>query len=227
MEIDIARSFGYDFSQRALLPGRQYRVENGTIEQGRKECPIGKIIKWANQSTVPTDEKRVFASGPLLPRELSISEVEEASQKILHILNTRFLPYWSASPVASLRSAILSSPDSVYRIECKINWSPSLVFEYSFAQTGFIQVISSPDMRIDEDYWLLDVLDFLGWRQELYSNFWHTLTRKRIYRLWTCLWANFMNHDLVIAKYRFHFDRASRGESVREWVDGILENLVK
>jgi hypothetical protein len=45
MEIDIARSFGYDFSQRALLPGRQYRVENGTIEQGRKECPIGKIIK--------------------------------------------------------------------------------------------------------------------------------------------------------------------------------------
>lgn len=225
MEIDIARSFGYDFSQRALLPGRQYRVENGTIEQGRKECPIGKIIRWVNQSTVPNDEKRVFASGPLLPRELSTSEIEEASQRILHILNTRFLPYWSASPVASLRSALLSSPDGIYRIECKMEWSSSLIFEYSFAQTGFVQVTSSPDMRIDEEYWFLDILDFLEWRQELYSNFWHTLTRKRIYRFWTCLGANFMNHDLVIAKYRFHFDRASRGENVREWVDGILENL--
>jgi hypothetical protein len=36
-----------------------------------------------------------------------------------------------------------------------------------------------------------------------------------------------MNHDLVLAKYHFHFDRASRGEGVREWVNGILENLVK
>ena len=33
MESDIARGFGYDFTQRALTAGRQYRVENGTIEQ--------------------------------------------------------------------------------------------------------------------------------------------------------------------------------------------------
>jgi hypothetical protein len=44
MESDIARSFGYEFSQKALLPGRQYKVENGTIEAGRKECAIGELI---------------------------------------------------------------------------------------------------------------------------------------------------------------------------------------
>jgi hypothetical protein len=43
METDIARGFGYDFTQRALIPGRQYKVENGTIEHGRKECPIGEL----------------------------------------------------------------------------------------------------------------------------------------------------------------------------------------
>jgi hypothetical protein len=43
MESDIARECGYEFPQRALLPGRQYRAEFGTIEPGRKECPIGTL----------------------------------------------------------------------------------------------------------------------------------------------------------------------------------------
>ncbi len=43
MESDIARGFGYEFAQKALIPGRQYRVENETIEPGRKECSIGEI----------------------------------------------------------------------------------------------------------------------------------------------------------------------------------------
>ncbi len=41
MESDIARECGYEFPQRALLPGRQYKAEFGTLEPGRKECPIG------------------------------------------------------------------------------------------------------------------------------------------------------------------------------------------
>ena len=45
METDIARGFGYDFPQKALLPGRQYKVENASIETGRKECPIGDIVQ--------------------------------------------------------------------------------------------------------------------------------------------------------------------------------------
>lgn len=45
MEYDIARECGYQFPQKALLPGRQYRVESGSIETGRKDCPIGEFIK--------------------------------------------------------------------------------------------------------------------------------------------------------------------------------------
>jgi hypothetical protein len=72
-------------------------------------------------------------------------------------------------------------------------------------------------MHIDEDYWLDDVLDFLDGKQDLYSNFWHKLDPKRIYRLWTCLGANFCNNDLVLNKYRLHFERSKRGETSDGW----------
>ncbi len=62
MEGDIARSFGYEFSQKAILAGRQYRIENGTIEQGRKECSIGKVIQNPKSSTNNTQENRIFAT---------------------------------------------------------------------------------------------------------------------------------------------------------------------
>ena len=80
-------------------------------------------------------------------------------------------------------------------------------------------------MQIDESYWLDDVLDFFDGRQELYSNFWHRLDPKTIYRLWTCLGANFCNNDLVIKKYRLHFERAARGETSESFFEEMKENF--
>lgn len=80
-------------------------------------------------------------------------------------------------------------------------------------------------MLIDEEYWLLDVLDFLDGRQELYSNFWHKLDPKRVYRLWTCLGANFCNNDLILKKYRLHFERAKNGETSETFFDEVRKNL--
>jgi hypothetical protein len=144
---------------------------------------------------------------------------------VLDILNTRFIPYWSASPVASLRAALLKNPEGTYRIELKIKNAESIIFEYSFASTEFTQVSYVPKIRIDEEYWMDDVLDFLDGKQELYSNFWHTMDSKKIYRLWTCLGANFCNNDIVIKKYRLHFQKAISGETSRDWVVSILNRL--
>ena len=227
MESDIARGFGYDFAQKALIPGRQYRVENGTIEPGRKECPIGEIKNKNEKIKVESEwEKRIYARWPLIPREYTPDELTVSIEKIRNILNTRFLPYWSASPVASLRSALIQNKDGAYRIQFKINAEDSIIFEYSFASSEFIQVPYTQSARIDEDYWLFDILDYLDGRQELYSNFWHTLDPKRIYRLWTCLGADYMNNDLVIAKYRLHFERAVRGESSESFFDEIKKLLI-
>ena len=56
METDIARGFGYDFAQKALIAGRQYRVENGTIEPGRKECPIGELSRHREERSDPGNQ---------------------------------------------------------------------------------------------------------------------------------------------------------------------------
>ncbi len=222
MEGDIARSFGYDFSQKAILPGRQYRIENGLIEAGRKECPIANSI----QSRVPKyknpEENRIYAKWPLIPRDVALLDRSATTIRLLDILNHRFLPYWSASPVASLRSALMSTTDGAYRIAFKTNTTETILFEYSFASSIFSEVSPSWNTRIDESYWIQDILDFLSGKQELYSNFWHQLESKKIYRLWMCLGANFMNQDLVLAKYRFHFERANRGESVVQFVESII-----
>jgi hypothetical protein len=63
MESDIARECGYEFPQRALLPGRQYKAEHGTLETGRKECPIGELVS-SKQSVVSSDgeQQRLYAS---------------------------------------------------------------------------------------------------------------------------------------------------------------------
>lgn len=89
----------------------------------------------------------------------------------------------------------------------------------------FVEVPHDASMKLDESYWLDDVLDFLDGRQELYSNFWHQLDPKMIYRLWTCLGANYCNNDLVIAKYRLHFERAARGETSESFFEEMKGNL--
>lgn len=62
MEADIAHSFGYEFAQKAILPGRQYHIEQGTIDPGRKECPIGEILKNSTLNNADNhSENRIFA----------------------------------------------------------------------------------------------------------------------------------------------------------------------
>lgn len=58
---------------------------------------------------------RLYASGPLFPRVLEVDTIEQEKKRILEILNIRFLPYWSASPVAPLRDALMKN-GGTYRI---------------------------------------------------------------------------------------------------------------
>ena len=123
MESDIARECGYEFPQRALLPGRQYKAEHGTLETGRKECPIGTPLVSSKQSAVSSEEQqRLYASGPLFPRDTH--DIGGEKERILEVLNNKFLPYWSASPLASLREALMQN-NGVYRIGFRVS-IPSL-----------------------------------------------------------------------------------------------------
>ncbi len=76
---------------------------------------------------------RLYASGPLFPRTLETDTIEHEKKRILEILGTRFLAYWSASPVAPLRDALIKN-SGTYRIQCIINnLQLPIIFEYSTA----------------------------------------------------------------------------------------------
>lgn len=103
---------------------------------------------------------RLYASGPLMPRDFSESDISEAKAKILEALNHRFLPYFSASPVASLRDALIEN-NGVYAIEFRVQDVENIIFEYSTTRMSFIEASYTEKTHIDEDYFLSDILDFL------------------------------------------------------------------
>ncbi len=225
VEQDYAREASYEFSQKALLPGRQYRIEGGTIETGRKECPIARLIKPDTHSpkSLSDTPPRIYAHGPLFPRVLSDADISAARERILDILDHRFLTYWSASPIASLRDALIRN-NGIYRIGCTLD-DTKYIFEYSTGVSGFREVAYESLMYLDEEYYVTDIIDFLEWRQEMYSSFWHALDPKKVYRLWTCLGANYMNHDITLAKYRLHFERARAWLTAADYVTPVLDTL--
>jgi hypothetical protein len=57
IESDYAKNAGYTFPQKALTPGRQYRVENGGFEAGRKECGIGELLRHREERSDPGFQK--------------------------------------------------------------------------------------------------------------------------------------------------------------------------
>lgn len=226
IENNYAKKYWYNFSQKALNAGRQYKIENWQIETWRKDCPIWKLV-LNNEKNPFSLWERIFSKTPLLadfPLEKSENEYKKI---ILDILNNRFLPYWSASPVASFRDWLLKNNWKYSIIFLDNDKKEKFAFEFSLAWQKFLEKNISEIKNADEVYFLRDFIDFIEWRQELYSNFWHELDKKKIYRLWTCLWANFMNHDLILEKYRFHFKRAKNGENINSYVEPILENMKK
>lgn len=155
---------------------------------------------------------RKCANFPLLS-DFPLTKSEDEYESItLKTLNEKFLPYWSASPVASLRDGLLENGGNYQILFLHDDGTPKYAFEFSFSRTLFekISLEKISPKNANECYFHRDFIDFLEGRQELYSNFWHTLDPKKKYRLWTCLGANFLNHDLVYEKYRFHFERAKK-----------------
>lgn len=78
---------------------------------------------------------RLYASAPLFSRVLETDTLEHGKKRILEILNTRFLAYWSASPVAPLRDGLMKN-GGTYRIQLIINnLQLPIIFEYSTARS--------------------------------------------------------------------------------------------
>ncbi len=165
------------------------------------------------------------AGGPLHTDQRDFAKQEN---DILEALNVRFLPTKIADPNYSLKQAIILDELGEYVIE--VRYGPGKPFEsryyaWGFSRFRFERVIPANGQhlpKIQERYFANDLTDFLGGRAELYCNFIQDLDPGMNYRLWTVLGADFLNHDLVERKYRYHFERAKAGKSAEEYVLGMF-----
>lgn len=222
LEKKAAKKYRRNFPIIHFEPGKTYTIEKRKFEI-TGDIPFLKSIQMPNPETdLDLEAFKEDKVGPLDPRKGNYKAQE---QKILEMLNTKFLPYRMANSEDNLKNAILNSKNHKYVVKIRYG-NTDEYFErnyfYSFGSIAFEEERGKHE-DYNEDYWANDLEDFLEWTQELYSNFWHKLNPKKTYRVWTMLGANFINNDILYKKFSLHFKRASLGKTVESFVEKYIK----
>ncbi len=222
LEKKAAKKYWRNFPITHFEAGKTYNIEWRKFEIFGN-IDFLKSIEMPNPETnLDSDIWKEDKVGPLDERKWNYKAQE---QKILEMLNNKFLPYRIANSEDNLKNAILNSKNHKYVVKIRYGNS-SEYFErnyfYSFWSVRFEEERGKHE-DYNEDYWANDLEDFLEGTQELYSNFWHKLNPKKTYRVWTMLGANFINNDILYKKFSLHFKRASLWKDV----DSFVERYIK
>jgi hypothetical protein len=217
LEKEIAKEYGFNYPIKSFVPWKSYKIENRTFKE-IWDILFLKEIKYSNPKT--DIETPVFLPEMFWPLNDVKRNFKAQESIILDLLNNRFLPYRLANTEDPFKNAILNSPNHKYVVKIiygtlEDNFPKN--YYYDFSSLKFEEEKWKHE-HYNEDYWANDLEDFFNGRQELYSNFLHNLDPKKTYRLWTCLWANFLNNDLIYKKFNFHFKRASIWRDVNSYV---------
>lgn len=170
---------------------------------------------------------RKYFEGPINNEERDTSDQESI---ILDLINHKFFPFWFAVKQDCIKNKILKNPNKAYNILVKFGTKENhiiKIFHYNFSQFKFRLVDYIENDHYDEDYWANDLEDYYNGKQELYSNFLHKLEKWKWYRLWTTLWMNYINNDLLYKKFDFHFNQAVSWKTSTDFVLPIYKNLEK
>lgn len=223
LEKNASKKYKRNFPITFFEAWKTYEIENRKFEI-KWNIPFINSIEMPNPDTnLDIDLYKKDKEWPLDKRKWNYKAQE---QKILEMLNNKFLPYRMANSGDNLKNAILNSPEHKYVVKIRY-WTEQEYFErnyfFSFGSTKF-QEERWKHWSYNEDYWANDLDDFLEWHQELYSNFWHKLDPKKTYRVWTMLWANFINNDILYKKFALHFKRANIWKDVDSYVERYIKN---
>jgi hypothetical protein len=161
------------------------------------------------------------------PINNELREFQNQENIILDLINNRFFPFWFAVKQDCIKNRILKNPNKSYNILVKF-WIKdnhiSKLYHYDFSQFNFI-IKDYNNEEYDENYWANDLEDFYNWTQELYSNFHHKLEKWKWYRLWTTLWMNYLNNDLLYKKFDYHFNQATLWKKSTDFVLPVYKSL--
>lgn len=222
LEKTASKKYGRNFPITHFEPGKTYNIEWRKFEI-TGNIPFLKSIDMPNPETdLDLEAFKEDKVGPLDNRKGNYKAQE---QKILEMLNNKFLPYRLANSEDNLKNAILTSKNHKYVVKIRYGNTQEYFERNYFYSFGSIRFEEEKGKHEDynEDYWANDLEDFLEGTQELYSNFWHKLNPKKTYRVWTMLWANFINNDILYKKFSLHFKRASLWKDV----DSFVEKYIK
>ena len=161
-----------------------------------------------------------------LKKEPVLFEVwkEDYLKDIEKYLNTRFLAYQLGRIDANLKNLALENKWK-YIIQLK-NWKNDVLgyFVWTLWSLNF-EFIKEVDTKYNETYYFEDIVNFLEWKIELYSNFWSYLESWTNIYLWECLWADFLNNDILLKKYNYHFTLAKSWISQEELTLKVIKKL--
>lgn len=224
MEKEISSLYWYHFPIEYFESGQRYEINHWKVSK------IG-MVPYLNNFDFQNPEtdlniplQRRYISWPLNNEWRS---KERQKHIIEDVLNNRFLPYRLWNTEDNLKNIILRNENKKYTISIKF-WTKenhkTTYYIIDFRQFRF-EAWESKNAYFDEDYWANDIEDFYDGKQELYSNFLHTLKQNTAYRLWTSLWVNFLNNDLAKKKFELHFLRAVAWKNPREFVLNYYKNM--
>jgi len=171
----------------------------------------------ANQNLDINFTRKLKTSSVLSPKQL---DEEKEIKRILTYLKTVFYPYQHGRIDANLKNLALEN-NGKYVICLK--WKKNYYFKWNLWNNWFY--LDEQGTNYQEIYNLQDIVDFLDWKIELYSNFWSYLEPGTNIYLWECLGANFINNEIVFKKFKYHFDLAKTGKTPADIVREIIKSL--
>ncbi len=235
LEKSISEDFGFNFPTYAL----------NQIEKNEKTCAhnwLGRYVftnwelkkvekipylTWTYYKTeqdLKTYYTRELKNAPILKEKI---DMEQWLNLVQDYLNNKFLPYQLWRIDANLKNlALETNGEYIIKINSYDFENEKIInrwyFKFTLWHPIFVYEKQEPT-NYNETYFIEDLYNFIQWNVELYSNFWQYLEPWTNIYLWECLWADFLNNNILHNKFLIHFKLAKEWVSPEKFVLDIIK----
>lgn len=224
IENRFSRSYWKSTNVWHLKAWKSYNIDNKIFNEEWNIKYLNDFHFSQPHRDLSVNINRKYYSGPL---NNETRDTQKQEQIILNLINAKFFPFRFWVKQDCIKNRILKNPNKSYTILVKFGTKENFVqkiYQYNFSQFQFKLKDYNNDFY-DENYWANDLEDFYNGKQELYSNFHHKLEEWKWYRLWTSLWMNYINNDLLYKKFEFHFNEAVQWKTSTDFVLPVYKKL--
>jgi len=240
LEKSISEDFGLDFPAYALNQVEEtwkcekkwlwrYIFENGDLQKVEK-IPYLEWTYYKQKQDLNCDCKRELKNKPILPinwefKKDNVNIDWVIKDFILDYVNNKFLPYQLWRMDANLKNLTLET-NGEYIININSYENKKIINKWHYKFTlwhPYFVYNEGKAENYNETYFIEDLYNFTQWKIELYSNFWQYLEEGTNIYLWECLWANFLNNNIVYSKFRIHFELAKKWINPEKFVLEIIK----